>query len=150
VAAQIGERICDFAEFSHSDVKMLTESLRGLPTNVRIHVSLAQAKKIKATIDWVKDQDRANTTPSIGGLDKEPFLSAIRESAKREVIREATKENAETLAKAASPGKLNGEKVWDKWKAGPENQLSMLCGVNGVPLVYVNLCQLHSRMYREM
>jgi hypothetical protein len=42
VAAQIGERICDFAEFSHSDVKILTESLRGLPTNVRIHVSLAQ------------------------------------------------------------------------------------------------------------
>jgi hypothetical protein len=58
VSAQIGERICDFAEFSHSDVK-LTESLRGLPTNVSIHVSLAQAKKLKATIDWVKDRDRA-------------------------------------------------------------------------------------------
>jgi hypothetical protein len=55
VAAQIGEKIRDFAEFSHSDVKMLTESLRGLPTNVRIHVSLAQAKKIKATTDWIKD-----------------------------------------------------------------------------------------------
>jgi hypothetical protein len=27
VATQIGERISDFAEFSHSDVKMLTESL---------------------------------------------------------------------------------------------------------------------------
>jgi hypothetical protein len=66
VAAQIAERISDFAEFFHSDVKMLTESLRGLPTNVRIHVSLAQAKKIKATIDWVKDQDRANKTPSFG------------------------------------------------------------------------------------
>jgi hypothetical protein len=51
VAAQIGERISDFAELSHSDVKMLTESLRGLPSNIRIHVSLAQAKKIKATID---------------------------------------------------------------------------------------------------
>jgi hypothetical protein len=34
VATQIGERICDFAEFSNSDVKMLTESLRGLPTSV--------------------------------------------------------------------------------------------------------------------
>jgi hypothetical protein len=79
VVAQIGGRICDFAEFSHSDVKMLTESLRGLPTIVRIHVGLAQAKKIKATIDLVKDQDRGNRTPSIGGL--------VRESAKREVIR---------------------------------------------------------------
>jgi hypothetical protein len=133
VTAQIGERIYDFAEFSHSDVKMLTESLRGLPTNVRIHVSLAQAKKINATIDWVKDQDRANKTPSIGGLDEVSFLSAIRESAKREVIREAGKENGETLAKSASPGKFSGEKVWDNWKAGLENQLSMLYGVNGVP-----------------
>jgi hypothetical protein len=105
VATQIGERICDFAEFPHSDVKMLTESLRGLPTKVRIHVSLAQAKKIRATIDWVKEQDRAIKTPSIGGLDEESFLSAIRVAAKREVIREPAKENTETLAKAASPGK---------------------------------------------
>jgi hypothetical protein len=108
VAAQIGGRICELAEFSFLDVKMLTESLHGLPTSARIHVSLAQAKKIKATIDWVKDQDRANNSPSIGGLDEESFLSAIRESAKREVIREEAKENAETLAKAASPGKLTG------------------------------------------
>jgi hypothetical protein len=74
VAAQIGGKIRDFAELSHSDVKMLTESLRGLPTNVRIHVSLAQAKKIKATIGLVKDQDRPTKTPSIAGLDKESFL----------------------------------------------------------------------------
>jgi hypothetical protein len=137
VAAQIGGRICHFAEFSHWDVKILTESLRGLSSNIRIHVSLAQAKKIKASIDWVKDQDRANKTPSIGGLDEESFLIAIRESTKREVSREAAKENAETLAKAASPGKLTGEKVWDKWKAGLENQLSMLYSVKGAPLVYI-------------
>jgi hypothetical protein len=79
------------------------------------------------TIDWVKDQDRANKTPSIADLDEESCLSAI-ESAKREVIREEAKENAETLA-----GKLTGENFWDKWKAGLENQLSMLYG----PLVYV-------------
>jgi hypothetical protein len=86
MAAQIGGRIRDFAEFSHSDVKMLTDSIRGLPTNVRIHVSLAQAKKIKATIGWVKDQDRANKTPSIAGLDEESFLNAIRESGKRKLF----------------------------------------------------------------
>jgi hypothetical protein len=82
----------------------------------------------------------------------------MRESAKRELIREAAKENAETLAKAASPGKLTGEKVWDKWKAGLENQLSMFYGVIGVPLVYVvreneepeEGCQSHSRMYWEV
>jgi hypothetical protein len=62
------------------------------------------------------------------------FLSAIRECAKREVTREAAKE---ILAKTASPEKLTSEKVWDKWKAGRENQLSMLYGVNGVPLVYL-------------
>jgi hypothetical protein len=96
-----------------------------------------QAKNIKASIDWVKDQDRANKTPSIADLEEESFLKAIRESAKREIIREAAKENAESLAKAASPAKLTGEKVWNTWKARLENQLSMLYGVNGVPLVYV-------------
>jgi hypothetical protein len=49
VAIQIGGKLQDFAKFSHSDVKMLTESLRGLPANVRIHVTLAQAKNIKVT-----------------------------------------------------------------------------------------------------
>jgi hypothetical protein len=136
-AAEIGGRLRDFGEFSHLDVKMLTENLRGLPSAIRIHVNLAQSKNIKATIDWVKDQDRVNKTPSIAYLNEESFIDAIRESAKREVIREAAKENAENLEKEASPGKLTGEKVWDKWKAGLENQLFMLYGVNGVPLVYV-------------
>jgi hypothetical protein len=120
MAAQIGRRISDFAEFSHSDVKMLTESLRGLPTNVRIHVSLAQAKKIKATIDWVKDRFGANKTPSIAGLDDESFLSA--ESLTSVKLFEAAKKNAETLSKAASHGKLTGQKIWDELKASLENQ----------------------------
>jgi hypothetical protein len=46
-----------------------------------------------------------------------------------------TRQPRRTLAKAASPEILTSEKVWDKWKAGRENQLSMLYGVNGVPLV---------------
>jgi hypothetical protein len=83
--------------------KMLTETLRGLPTTVRIHVDLAQAKNIKATIDWVKDQDRVNMAPSIVDMGEESFIEAIRESAKRKVFREATKENAEILAKKREP-----------------------------------------------
>jgi hypothetical protein len=47
VEAQICGKIRDFDEASHSDVKMLTESLSGLPTNVHIHVSLVQAKESK-------------------------------------------------------------------------------------------------------
>jgi hypothetical protein len=73
------------------------------------------------TFDWVKDQDQVTKTPSIADLDEESLIDTLHESAKREVIREAAKENAET-----SPGKLTGEKKWDKWKPGLENQLSML------------------------
>jgi len=61
--------------------------------------------------DYAAAMDRFNKTPSTADLDEESFLDAIRESAKREVIHEAAMENAETLAKAASPGKLTGEKV---------------------------------------
>ena len=70
-------------------------------------------------------------------MDEESFIETMRESARREVIREAAKENAKTLAKEESPGKLTDEKVQDTWKARLENQLSMLHGVNGVPLVHV-------------
>jgi hypothetical protein len=62
----------------------------------------------------------------------------------------ATKENAETLAKAASPGKLTGEEVWDKWKAGLENQLSMLYGVNGVPLATLSARRKNQKKVRPM
>jgi hypothetical protein len=70
-------------------------------------------------------------------MDDESLIEAIRESAKREVFREAAKENAEILAKGASLGDLTREKIWNKWKAGLENQLFMLYGVNCVLLVYV-------------
>jgi hypothetical protein len=53
---------------------VLTENLRGLLEVTRTHVNLAQAKNIKATIDWVKDQDRVNKTPSIADLDEESFI----------------------------------------------------------------------------
>jgi len=110
VAAQIGSELRDFAEVSRKDVKVLIDNLRGLPAATRIHVNLAQAKCIQATIDWVKDQGRINKLPSIAGMNEESFLLTIRESAKRETIRETAKDNAETLAKDASPGKLTGEK----------------------------------------
>jgi hypothetical protein len=50
VADEISGRLRDFAKFSHSDVKMLTENLRGLLAVASIHANLAQAKNIKATI----------------------------------------------------------------------------------------------------
>jgi hypothetical protein len=43
VADEIGGRLSDFAKFYHSNVKVLTENLHGLPAATRIHVNLAQA-----------------------------------------------------------------------------------------------------------
>jgi hypothetical protein len=54
VVAQIGGYSPDFDEATQSDVKMLTESLSGQPTNVRIHVSHSSGKEVNATIDWAK------------------------------------------------------------------------------------------------
>jgi hypothetical protein len=137
VANQIGDSMSAFRDLAHADIKTLTENLRVLPAAQRIHVNVATAKNLKAVIDWAKDCDRVNEEPSIGEMTREEFLEVIREAAKRDVIRKAAMESAETMAKEASPGKLTGEKVWDKWRSALENQLSMIFGVNGIPLVYV-------------
>jgi hypothetical protein len=136
VTAQIGEKIRDFAEFSHSDAKMLTESLRGLPTNVRIHFSLAQAKKIKATIDWVKDQDRANKTPSIAGTRSHSSVPYERPPSAKLIARQP-RGMLRPSPRRHPLGNSLVRRFGIKWKAGLENQLFMLYGVNGVPLVYV-------------
>jgi hypothetical protein len=111
VVAQICGKIRDFDEASDSDVKMLTESLRGLPTNVRIHVSLAQAKK--------------STRPSTGSKTKTDPPRRLRlpvwTRSRSSVSYGSAKLFARHLRRMLRPlprWHLLGKKVWNKWKAG--------------------------------
>jgi hypothetical protein len=103
----------------------------------RIHFGLARTKLLLALADWVKDFARIGEEPSIDDLDEADFLDELSVAEQRASIRALEEDSAGTRAREASPGKLSNESMWDKWAAGLEVQLSILTGVQGVPLVYV-------------
>ena len=103
----------------------------------RITSGLVRIKRMQALAHWVRDFKRVNREVTIEGLDAATFLAALAVSEERARARDADKDTAEARAKEASPGKLTSEKDWEKWETRLVNQLSILHGVLGVPLVYV-------------
>lgn len=82
---------------------------------------------------WVKDAYRAADAPDPAAFNAAAIITANR----RHDIREAQRDQSETVAKSAEPKKLKGEKDWYEWYASLLNYLSLLLGSNDVPLVYV-------------
>ena len=52
-------------------------------------------------------------------------------------VRKIEKDQADTVSKAADPGKLKDERKWPEWEPAFMNYLSTIPGVRGVPLSYV-------------
>ena len=143
---QVQEELGDLSEF----LTILPRELDGLvktlssrtPANTRIFIGFQTLKKLKSVIYWAKDKDRVGQAVSVTeGSDvfhsKYLFLQELAESTQRQAIRTSNKDSLESRAKAASPGKLKDELDWDIWEQGFVTMLSILEGVNGVPLVYV-------------
>lgn len=126
-----------FASYDKKRAKELATDLKEKPQNQRVQVGSKRTERIRAVAHWVLDKLRINEEPSIEGMEEDEFLAAINSSAERDKIREASKDGNEALAKEAAPGMLTGEKIWVKWIAALENQLGMILGVTGVPLIYV-------------
>ena len=103
----------------------------------RITSGLVRIKRMQALAHWVRDFKRVNKEPTIDGLDEDTFLAALAVSEERARARQTDKDTADARAKEASPGKLSSEKEWEKWETWFINQLSIMQGVLGVPLVYV-------------
>ena len=103
----------------------------------QIMFGLVRTKRLQALVQWVQDFQKTGTEPNLAGLTEATFLEEIKESARREEIRLVESETMDTRSKNAEPGKLKGEKGYLEWEAKFENQLSVLQGVNGIPLVYV-------------
>lgn len=140
-AARIEEEIgslSDVSSLTHKDVSDLGKSFATRTQNEgRFYFGINRTKKMKALTDWAEDFGRINKEPTTVGMDREGFLADIETSRQRAAIRRSDTEKAEAHAKEASPGKLTSEREWDKWESKFENQLSIMHGVRGVPLLYV-------------
>ncbi len=86
----------------------------------------------------MQDFGRIGQEPSIEGInDKVQFRSALDEAFYRADVRKIEKDQADTVSKAADPGKFKDKRKWPIWEPAFMNYLSTIAGDNGVPLSYV-------------
>ena len=87
---------------------------------------------------WVQDFFRCSARPDITNLnDEDEFKEVLTKSIERSETRKVEADQADTVSKAADPGKFKDERKWPDWEPAFVNYLSTIPGVNGVPLSYV-------------
>ena len=82
---------------------------------------------------WVQDCNRASDIPNHENFDEETMYAALSLAQ----IRKSDIELVTTNSKAADPGKFKDERKWPEWEKAFINYLSVIPGVNGIPLSYV-------------
>ena len=124
---------------TYKDVRDLRDSFASRTRNEgKIYFGINRTKRLQSLIDYVQDQERINKPIDITTYaNAAEFVEALNVSKERAEVRANDEESMEARAKEASPGKLTGEQVWDKWEQLLVNMLSILIGVQGVPLLYV-------------
>jgi hypothetical protein len=143
IIAELGDDPQEFLSMTTKDLDSVAKTMASrLPANTRVAIGYQRLKKLKASIHWAADRDRiqmplqlkAPTDDEAAARDE--FLQELEQSAQRQVIRAKNADSLSSRAKEASPGKLKDEQGWDKWEQGLQTMLSILEGVNGVPLIY--------------
>lgn len=142
------ESIRDFSRYkTHEQVKVLVEAMRKrLPEKQRMHVSVGMQRKLRDIALWVEDFRRVSLEPRIpfttndNGddiVDGGTFREMLQLASDREDSRKHMKDNSKTLSEAAMPKGIKDEKDWFEFCEMLVNYLTVILGVNGVPLAYV-------------
>lgn len=124
----------DFRYLTEKDITdMASEFGKRTQAQGRIVFGLGRTKKLTGIMHWVQDCYRAGDTPSHEDFD----IAILFEALSRAQIRESDIDLVATNAKAADPGKFKDERKWPEWEKSFVNYLSVIPGVNGVPLSYI-------------
>ena len=105
--------------------------------NGRICFGSRRTKKLQSVSFWVKDFYRVSLVPSTAGLNRATFTTQLERARAREDVRLQMISQSDVKSKAATPGPLVSETTWTEWEPKFENYLSVIMGMNGVPLSYV-------------
>ena len=73
----------------------------------RLHFGVCRTKRLQSLVHWVQDFYRISETPSIEGLEKATFLTALSTAMSRADVRAMMLEQSGISAKAVSSGPLN-------------------------------------------
>ena len=129
----------DLKPMKEKDIRDLAESYgRRTVADGRVIFGLRRIRYLIGLVHWVQDFGRIGIEPTIVGInDAAQLRSALDEAYYRADVRKIEKDQADTVSKAADPGKLKDERKWPEWEPAFVNYLSTIPGVNGVPLSYV-------------
>jgi len=124
----------DFRYLNEKDIRDMAEEFgkRTVP-NGRIIFGLGRTKKLIGIMNWIQDCHRTSDIPDYSDFNEQ----ALAEAQSRALIRKSDVELVDTNTKAADPGKFKDERKWPEWEKAFVNYLSVIPGVNGVPLSYV-------------
>lgn len=133
------ESFDDLATMKEKDIRDLAESYeRRTVADGRYIFGLRHTRYLIGLIHWVQDFARVGQVPSLAGINKmASFREALDTAFYRADVRKVEKDQADTVSKAADPGKFKDEKKWPEWEPALVNYLSTIPGVSGVPLSYV-------------
>jgi hypothetical protein len=125
----------DFRYLTEKDMSdMASEFGKRTQAQGRIIFGLGCTKKLTSVMHWVQDcYQAAGDTPVHEDFD----VGVLYEALSHSQIRESDIDLVATNAKAADPGKFKDERKWPEWEKSYINYLSVIPGVNGIPLSYV-------------
>lgn len=131
----------DLVPMNEKDIRDMAESFgRRTIADGRFIFGTRRIKYLVGLVHWVHDFTRVNGVPSLeefGEAGAVAFRTQLNVAAHRAECRKKEREQADTVSKAADPGKFKDEKKWSEWEPSFVNYLSTIQGVNGVPLSYI-------------
>ena len=124
----------DFRYLAEKDISaMASEFSKRTVAQGCLVFGLGRTKKLTGVMHWVQDCYRAGDVPT----HEEFTVLGLFEALSRAQIRESDIDLVATNSKAADPGKFKDERKWPEWEKAFVNYLSVIPGVNGIPLSYV-------------
>ena len=101
--------------------------------NGRVVFGLGRTKKRTGAMHWVQDCSRTNDIPNHNNFD-ETALYQQQALSLAPQVQKSDIELVTTNSKAADPRKFKDERKWQEWEKLFINYLSVIPGVNGIPL----------------
>ena len=121
----------DFRYLAEKDISdMASEFSKRTQAQGRIVFGLGRIKKLTGVMHWVQDCYRAGDIPAHENFNVGILFKALS----RAQISESDIDLVSTNAKAVDPGKFKDERKWPEWEKSFVNYLSVIPGVNGIPL----------------
>jgi hypothetical protein len=129
--------LADYEDFHHlndKDIRDMAEEFhKHTIPNGKIIFGLGRTTKLIGIMHWIQDCYRASDVPDHNNFSEQ----ALADAQSRALIRKSDVELVDTNTKAADPKKFKDERKWPEWEKAFVNYLSVIPGVNGIPLSYV-------------